>query len=415
MSSELSTEAERTTTTRASRRRFSFGWLVLLGTLAGLGGWLAVRVRAATETKRALAAEREDVAKAAAAAPQPAALTGAPLTVTGIEATWQPEIELEGTLQPVREADLAFKVGGQLASIKVKLGQRVSTGTPLATLDGHEARAQLEAAEAQARAAEAQLALAEDTASRTSTLVGTGAASQASGVQTSGQRSLAAAQRDSAKAQLALAEVSLKNHVLTAPFPGLVTKVPAGPGAFVGPGQPLFHVQDTSVLKLSTTVSEADAPLVRPGSAIEIRAGGRVVRGEVVAVLQSVDPATRRVPVEAQIKNDGTQPLLAGAFVRATVQGLKPVPALRLPQTALRPGSQNELMVVKDRHQRVRRVTFVRAPDGALLVRAGLEPGEAVVRAPSPEAQDGEVIGEVELKPVAGAPGPGPRPEAMAR
>ncbi len=244
------------------------------------------------------------------------------------------------------------------------------------------------------RAAEAQLALAEDSARRTSALLGSGAASQQTGVQTGQQRSLAAAQLDSARAQVALMQAALKNHVLSAPFAGSVTRVPSGAGAIVSPGTVLFHVQDTSTVRLLGAIGEADAPLVRPGAPVEVRLEGRSVQGRVVAVLSSVDPATRRVPLEAEIRNDGPQPLLGGSFVRAAVSGLKPVQVLRLPASALRPGSQNELLVAEGAQERTRHVLYARAADGALLVRAGLEPNERVVATPTAEAADGDPLTE---------------------
>ena len=379
----------------APPRRSRGTLVVVLLVVAALGAWFAIRLQAALKTQRELAEERDAVAKAAAAQPRPAA-TGTTTKVTALVAgkpeTWQPEVQFEGTLQPVREADLGFKVAGRLAQIRVRLGDRVSAGQTLAMLDPTEAEAQVEAARAQVRASEAQLALADDAAKRTTTLVGSGAASQQTGVQTGQQRSLAAAQLDSARAQLQLAQATLKNQTLAAPFSGSVTKVPSGAGAIVNPGTILFHLQDTSTVKLSGAIGEADAPLVKPGAPLEVRLDGRTVQGRVVAVLSSVDSATRRVPLEAEIKNDGGQPLFGGSFVRATVSGLHAVPVLRLPATALRPGSQNEVLVADGGRTRVRHIAFARAADGALLVRSGLEPNERVVAAPTAEAADGDPI-----------------------
>lgn len=379
-----------------SRPRSRGTVIVLLVVLAALGAWFGVRLQSALKSQKELADERDTVAKAAAA---PAAgkssssATGKAAALVSPKAeSWQPEVQFEGTLQPVREADLGFKVSGRLAQIRVRLGDRVGNGQTLAVLDATEAEAQVKAAEAQVRAAEAQLALADDSAKRTSTLVGSGAASPQSGVQTGSQRALAAAQLDSARAQLALSQASLKNHTLTAPFAGSVTRVPSGTGAIVAPGTPLFHVQDTSTVKLSGAIGEADASLVRPGAPLEVRLDGRTVGGRVVAVLASVDAATRRVPLEAEIKNDGGQPLFGGAFVRAAVGGLKPVPVLRLPASALRPGSQNEVLVADGARQRVRHIVFARAADGALLVRGGLDAKERVLAAPTAEAADGEPL-----------------------
>ncbi|MDB4970805.1 MAG: putative Co/Zn/Cd efflux system rane fusion protein [Myxococcales bacterium] len=369
-------------------RRSTGAWIVAAVSILALGGWFAVRLQAAMKKQSQLATERADVAKAAEKAP--AASSAAPKLVAPSLETWQPEVQFEGTLQPVREADLGFKVAGRLAQIRVRLGDRVSTGQVLATLDATEAEAQVQAAQAQVRAAEAQLALADDSAKRTSTLVGSGAASAQVGVQTGQQRSLAAAQLDSARAQLQLAQASLHNHVIAAPFGGSVTRVPPGAGAIINPGTVLFHVQDTSVVKLSGAIGEADAALVKPGAPLEVRLDGRRVQGKVATILTSVDASTRRVPLEAEIKNDSGVPLRGGVFVHAAVTGLAPVQVLRLPATALRPGSQNEVMVVEGARVHARHVLFVRAADGSILVRSGLEPKEKVILAPTAEAQDGD-------------------------
>jgi RND family efflux transporter MFP subunit len=224
------------------------------------------------------------------------------------------------------------------------------------------------------------------------TLAGSGAATEASGVQSGQQKQLASAQLDAARAQLQLAQANLKNHTLAAPFSGSVTKVPSGTGAIVNPGQPLFHVSDTSNLKLAATVGEGDAPLVKPGAEVQLAVGGGMVKGKVTVVLSSVDAATRRVPVEAAVTNSGDAPLLGGSFVRAQVLAPSEIPVLRLPQNTLRPGSQDEIMVVKDGRLQRRRITFGSATDGALLVRSGLAAGESVLVAPSPEAQDGDPV-----------------------
>jgi len=197
---------------------------------------------------------------------------------------------------------------------------------------------------------------------------------------------------DAMRAQRELAAAALRNHTLTAPFAGVITKVPGGPGAIVAPGVPLFHLQDPSTLKLGGTVGEADASLVKPGAAVSLTVDGRPITGKVVAVLSSVDPATRRVPVEAEIKNDGPTPLLGGTFVRARVTGLGQVDVVRVPASTLRPGSQDEVMVVNGARLEARRLVAHVAADGTLIVRGGLRAGEQVLVGPSAEAKDGDAV-----------------------
>ena len=140
------------------------------------------------------------------------------------------------------------------------------------------------------------------------------------------------------------------------------------------------------------TASESDASLLAVGDPIELVGDGPRGAGVISSILATVDAATRRVPVEAQLKNDGQSPLRAGSFARTQARARKEVAVLRLPASALRPGSQNEVMVVKAGTLHARRVLFLTESDGTLVVRAGLAPDEVVLKAPSSEARDGDAV-----------------------
>jgi multidrug efflux pump subunit AcrA (membrane-fusion protein) len=116
-----------------------------------------------------------------------------------------------------------------------------------------------------------------------------------------------------------------------------------------------------------------------------------------------VDPGTRRVRVEAEIEN-GTGNVRAGSFVRARVTGKDGIQVLKLPHDTLRPGSQDELFVVKGGALVSRRVVYAISRDGELLVRGGLEPSEHVVRGPKADATAGNRVLEQAAAPGAAAP-----------
>jgi RND family efflux transporter MFP subunit len=364
---------------------------VVLGTLVlALVGWTVMRVRTAQNEQARLLAERTQAAEAAKKE-----RTEKPLVLrAGVPASWLPLVRIEGTLLAVEEADLSFKVTGRLQSIRAKVGDYVRKGQVLAVLEQTESAASVEQANAQVRAAEASLKLAEDTEQRTSTLVSSGAGSAQSALQTREQRALAQAQADAAKAGLSLAQANLANAQLVSPFNGYVTKVPSGAGQVVQPGAVLFHVQNTTSLRLVGSVSESEAGLVQVGEPLRVLAADRAIAGTVTAVLGSVDAATRRVPVEARVPNDPKQPLLAGTYVRAEVEGKKALPVLRFPAGVIRPGSQNEVMVAESGRMQARRVVFHPSStgDGMIFVRAGLEASDQVVVDPSPEAHDGDPL-----------------------
>ena len=188
------------------------GILVGVALVLGFVGWTTVRIHAANQALAAVSTKRAADARRA-----PCKTPPAPQKVHTVRATpesWQPVVEFEGSLVAAQSAALGFKVNGRISTIRVKLGQAVKSGALLGSLDGSEAAAQQRSAEAQLRAAQAQLALADDSATRTTSMVKSGALSEAQGVQGEQQESLAAAQLDAAKAALSLTQVNLGNQEL---------------------------------------------------------------------------------------------------------------------------------------------------------------------------------------------------------
>ncbi len=366
---------------------FRYGKWVIGVIALGFCGWIGVRVSEASKTKKAVAQERETVAaqvKETAQKPREVDV------VRGTAETTVPSVTFEGSLVALEEADLGFKVQGRVSMIKARVGDRVKRGSVLAQLDAGEAAAQLKAAEAQLRAAEAQLALATDSHTRTEKVVSAGVQPESLGVQAAQHKSLAEAQRDGASAQLLLARQSLGNQTIIAPFDGTVTRAPTGTGMVVSPGTSLFHVADLSNLKLVGSVSAQDAGLVRVGTPVEIVAQGRVTaKGTITAVVSALDSLTKRMPVQAIIENGADAAVVAGTLVRAQVRGAEKVDVVRLPHGVLKPGSQDEILVVEDEKLVSRRIAFSIAPDGALLVRSGVTPNDAVLANPWPEATTG--------------------------
>lgn len=387
--------------------------IVLASIVLALGGWIAVRIQTAMSAKEAMAKAAEAQAAGQRSGPGSAAAPSgdgvaraAPVTtadkkeagphsgavVFGTPDRWRPEVRVEGTLSPIRDADIGFKVGGRLGAIRVKSGEAIKQGAVLGMLEASEATAGRAGAEAQVRAAEAQVALAEDAERRMSKMSSAGAMPDMNVVQAKSQLRLASAQLDGAKAQLDLATVALGNHTLAAPFAGVVTRVPTAPGVIVGPGIPLFHLTDVSTLRLAGTVSEEDASLLSVGATVNVETREGSATGKITAILPALDPMTRRVPVEAELDNKVARPLRAGAFVRAMVESAKDVPVLRFPMSVLRPGVDGEVLVAADGKLALRRVAYAVSGDGTILIRQGVDEKDAVLLTPTTSHRPGDAI-----------------------
>ncbi|MFT3769180.1 MAG: efflux RND transporter periplasmic adaptor subunit [Minicystis sp.] len=371
-----------TTTTGGGAERAIKVTAVALG--LGLFAFIGVRVRETLADRKVLTAAMAEKAKESQKRASVPVVHAKPKT-------WRPSIPVTGTLAPVQEADVGFKVNGRLVTVAAKVGDHVKGGQLLAALDVSEARAQAAATGAAVRAAQVNYDMAKDAEKRTAALFAQNAVSDAENLAALNRAAMALAQLEQARAQAQLATVGVSNGSLPAPFTGLVTRAPDGVGKIVGPGEAMFHVQDTSVLKLTATLSEADARLVAVGDVITI--DGEGASGKVTAVLGSLDAQTRRVPMMAEVPNNAAQPMLAGAFVRATIVSGREAQVLELPAAALRPGSQDEVVVLVDGRAKLAKIAFTTAPDGTLLIRGGITTADAIVKSPSPEVRDGEELG----------------------
>ncbi len=312
-------------------------------------------------------------------------------TVRPAPMKWTPRVDLTGTLKPWRDADIGFETSGRLVRVGASVGDKVKAGEVLAVLDASRAVAQVGQAESQVAAARASLALAEDTLARNEALAASKSIPEAQAEQARQQARLAKAQLEGALAGTRLATSGAGLHQIAAPFAGIVTKAPTGIGSVVNAGVPLIHVEDTSRFRLSATVSEENVSLVRVGAPVKILYRERVYDGKVIAVVPSLDQATRRAPVEIEVPNSSPD-LLAWSFVRARIGGSGIVDAFRLPALARRPGSQDEVVKVQDGRAKVVKATFNVDEDGSLVVQKGIEASDEIVLSPNPDVKDGDAV-----------------------
>lgn len=385
------------------RRGARVGIFVAVGLGLAFVGVLGVRVKQAVTKRDNVAAER----KAAESAQHERDPIG---TAQPTPAKWVPRVDVTGSLKPWREADVGFETPGRLVRVGVAVGDRVTEGQLLAVLDASRAVAQVGQAESQVAAAQASLALTQDNLRRTEALAASKSVPEAQVEQARSQVALARAQLDGALATTRFAKTSAGLSSIRAPFAGIVTRAPTGIGSVVNPGVPLVHVEDVSRFRLSATIGEEDAPLVGVGSMVKVRYRDRAVTGKLVALVPSLDQATRRAPVEIEVPNEQGQ-LLAWSFVRARIQGTREIDAVRIPAVARRPGSQDEVVTVIDaggkKTAKIAKVSFAVDEDGTLVVQRGLLADDTVILSPSVELRDGDAV---DVAPARPAPAPAPAP-----
>lgn len=235
-------------------------------------------------------------------------------------------ISLPGELQPYEEVRIFPKVTGFVQWIGVDRGSRVKQGQLLATLvapelvsQKAEAQAKLLSAESQRIAGEAKLSADESTFQRLKKAAATpGVISDeeleiAEKTADADRARVVALRntRDAARATLRSFEQVESYLRITAPFDGVVTKRNVHPGALVGPSagagsQSMLRIEQVSHLRLVVAVPEAYVAGIEPGAKVPFTVPafpGRVFTGVVARLAESMDPATRTMPVEMDVWN----------------------------------------------------------------------------------------------------------------
>lgn len=281
-------------------------------------------------------------------------------------------ISLPGELQPYEEVRVFPRVSGFVQWIGVDRGSQVKKGQLIAILSAPEivaqkaeAQAKLLGTENQRIAGEAKLAADESTYHRLKTASNTPGVISEEELETAEKAAEADRARvvalrntaDAARANLRSA-IEMEGYLrIAAPFEGVVTKRNVHPGALVGPGsgsQPsMLRIEQVSHLRLIVAVPEIYVAGIQPGAKVNFTVPafpGRTFTGTVARLADSMDVATRTMPVEMDVWNPSAD-LHSGMFPEVLWPVQRAHPTLFVPQSAVgRNMEQNYVVRIHDGH-----------------------------------------------------------------
>jgi len=278
-----------------------------------------------------------------------------------------------GTVKACRRAGISPSIGGQIASLPVKVGDKVKAGEVLLELWNDDLHSRVTLATSEAHAGEAlarQACVRADVAAREATRLHTlrhkGLATEEASDKADGESLAQAAACDAAKAnvnvrkaQLAVAEALLDRTRLTAPFDGIVAELNGEVGEFVTPSPvgvptpPAIDLVESGCLYISAPIDEVDAPAVRTGMPTRISLdafAGKTFTGKVRRIapyVQDREKQARVVDVEVNFTNpDDSTDMLPGYSADIEIILSKRDNALRIPTEAILEG--NKVLVYGD-------------------------------------------------------------------
>lgn len=284
-----------------------------------------------------------------------------------VTATINDTLNAIGEGSPVRSVTVMAASAGTLAEVLVRPGQGVRAGDVIARFDA--AGEQIEYDRAMLAATDAAATLGRMSGLASSNVVAGSA--------------LAAAELADANAQLALrnAELALDRRTITSPIAGSIGLIRVTPGNYVGAQTPVTTVDDTSAILIDFWVPERYAGQIETGMEVTVSAialPGRSFKGNVSVIDNRIDPASRTLQVQAEIPNPDTVLRAGMSFSVSLGFPGEAYPAVN-PLAILWSAEGSYVWKYQDgKAVRVMAEIVQRNSDG-VLVRADLEPGDAVI------------------------------------
>jgi RND family efflux transporter MFP subunit len=341
--------------------------------------------------------------------PRPAEAAGKPpvavRTVTAEAREWPAVYEATGVVRARTVATISAKVMGYVQQVAVQVGDRVSAGQLLVSLDSRDmdsnvlraeaARAEVQSAIAEAdsgaASAKANLDLAQSTFRRMEDLAAKKSISSQEFDEASARLKAAQASYEMARARRAqvdskMAQVEQEIRAarimreyarIAAPFGGLVTAKSVEQGNLATPGAPLLTIEQDGAYRLEASVEESRIGAVRVGQ----------LNARVSEIVPVVDAQSRASIVKIDLP--AMPQLRSGMFGRAGFPLAKSTAVAAPPSALVERGQLQSMFVAEDGVAHARLVTVGRRTKEAIEVLSGLNAGEKIVAPAPPGLEDG--------------------------
>jgi membrane fusion protein, multidrug efflux system len=310
---------------------------------------------------------------------------------------------LSGDIEAQVEQDLSFRVGGQIASLAVDVGDHVKKGDVLAHIDPQELQANADLAAASVTSAQAQLTQAQANDTRQQSLLTQGNTTRANVDSADAALAAATSALKSAQAQAASAKEQLSYAELEADADGIVVARSAEVGQVVQAAQPVFtEAVDGPRDAVFQAYERALAGVQRnaPVTISLLTDPGVKATGHVREYSPTLDSATGTVRIKVGL-DPGSPDMPLGAAVNGTV-ALPPRHGFALPWRALfRDANGPAVWLVDPATDTValKPVIVDRLLDSKVIVSSGLTDGETIVAKGLQLLRPGEKITPQEAAP----------------
>lgn len=353
-----------------NRRLVNTGSIALIGVLAG---WAAIAVLTGAVGNRAQAVAAAEI----------------PLPISTVTASYSESYEIAlsfvGRIEPRRESEVGFELGGRVAAVRVDEGERVQAGEVIAILDTALLDARRSELVAEQARAQADLDLAIKTRRRIDDLQSLDfASSQARDEATEGVNARRA-ELNRAEAAIRSVDVQLEKSALLAPYDAVVATREIDEGQVIAAGTPVFRLLEATYPEARIGLSGESLDRLEIGHKYTLLVRGKHLAATLKTVLPTREGQTRNTDAIFRLEVPSHQ-LRSGDLAKLVLREVVHQPVIALPLSALTESSRGIWAVyvavegTSDQASLERRqVELVHFEDEQVYVAGTLSAGEQVV------------------------------------
>jgi len=277
-------------------------------------------------------------------------------------------LQLTGYMEAYSKIDIAAEAQGTITSLNAALGQNISKGGIIATIDDKLKKLAVQTAGISVTKLKKDL-------ERYKNLY-TG------GTVTEQQLNEAQNLYDNAEIQLEQAKKQLSDATIKSPISGVITKKQVEEGEYINIGSPIVTIVDISRLKIKLNVSEANVYQLKLNDKATITTDvypGVTFRGN-ISFISSQGDDSHNYPVEIVIPNNSKYPLKSGTFANVMIKLPVAAKAAYIPRESLLGSiTDAEVYVAENNKAKLKKIVVGNGNDKYIKVISGLNDGDKVI------------------------------------
>ena len=293
-------------------------------------------------------------------------------------------VESQGSVVAENTVLVSPQTGGTILSLPVIVGQNVSKGQVIATLDNTILKESMEEVKN-------QLTLAKTLFDKQKTLWDQQIGTEVQFLSAKANKEALEKRLVTLKAQLALSRV-------VAPISGTIEIVRQKAGEMASPGMPIVQIVNLGKLKITSKIADTYIGSVRAGDPIVVKFPdiNKEIPARISVVSKMVNPLTRTFDVEAAIPNAGSE-LKPNQLAVITINDITKPKAIVVDENLIQKTEKGNLVYVAveeggKKIARARMITLGLSYNGQAEITSGLKVGEQLITQGYQDLVDGQLV-----------------------